>query len=529
MSRRKFYLSGVALVALICLLVHQRGVGAFGTSAHRKRQASTGGGAPSCHGESDKEQRNPLKNTHDVDGFTCSGFDIAGERDFEGSSYRVVTTRASFALKCAQADDMTWDPSSAPKLDFNEDFYTVLEVDVTVTAKELKKAYYKMVFKYHPDNRKDASEDEKKLCNQQMMVINNAYRILKEDNLRQTYDVQRKRGLYGNKAKMPRGNGRSDTPSGRPTTDRTQRRTSYSTTSDDDIDDMGWSKKNQKQYRAWSGWDVHEEAQRWAEEEEDGIFDDLDEFVNEGWFDEDMKKKLIARRKKQAQEQNPTAAARARYGDGDRKGGPTSIFEEIKDLLKEEERSQSFRRDTQRRNAEWEQQQKYTTRNTNSNLSDSPSSPINKVRRELQRLEMKVSSDHRDWGEILDKELIEERLRDLHEIKQLKLRLEELLLLQEKNGEGRYNRGDGSYGGGGYDDENSGNGNPQPRRQRSNPSGGSPGYAAGFDDDRGCDTMEEEIEDRLYQRYRRRRAAEGGGGRDGDASVENEMRRLRRL
>ena len=198
-------------------------------------------------------------------------------------------------------------------------------------------------------------------------------------------------------------------------------------------------------------------------------------------------------------------------------------------MLKEEERSQSFGRDTQRRNAEWEQQQKYTTRNTNSNLSDSPSSPINKVRRELQRLEMKVSSDHRDWGEILDKELIEERLRDLHEIKQLKLRLEELLLLQEKNGEGRYNRGDGSYGGDGYDDENSGNGNPQPRRQRSNPSGGSPGYAAGFDDDRGCDTMEEEIEDRLYQRYRRRRAAEGGGGRDGDASVENEMRRLRRL
>ena len=61
-------------------------------------------------------------------------------------------------------------------------------------AKELKKAYYKMVFKYHPDNRKDDNDDEKKLCNQQMMVINNAYRILKEKDLRSKYDVQRKRG-----------------------------------------------------------------------------------------------------------------------------------------------------------------------------------------------------------------------------------------------------------------------------------------------------------------------------------------------
>ena len=28
-------------------------------------------------------------------------------------------------------------------------------------AKELKKVYYKMVFKYHPDNRKDDNDDEK--------------------------------------------------------------------------------------------------------------------------------------------------------------------------------------------------------------------------------------------------------------------------------------------------------------------------------------------------------------------------------
>ena len=32
-----------------------------------------------------------------------------------------------------------WDPKAGPKLDFNEDYYSILEVDPTVSAKELKK------------------------------------------------------------------------------------------------------------------------------------------------------------------------------------------------------------------------------------------------------------------------------------------------------------------------------------------------------------------------------------------------------
>ena len=85
------------------------------------------------------------------------------------------------------SDDMTWDPKSGPKLDFNEDYYTVLEASPTFDAKALKKAYYLMVFKYHPDNRKNDSESEKKMCNQQMMVINNAYTKLKDPELRRIY------------------------------------------------------------------------------------------------------------------------------------------------------------------------------------------------------------------------------------------------------------------------------------------------------------------------------------------------------
>ena len=47
--------------------------------------------------------------------------------------------------------DMNWDPKEAPKLDFNEDLYSVLEVKPDCTPQELKKKYLKLVFMYHPD------------------------------------------------------------------------------------------------------------------------------------------------------------------------------------------------------------------------------------------------------------------------------------------------------------------------------------------------------------------------------------------
>jgi curved DNA-binding protein CbpA len=110
---------------------------------------------------------------------------------------------------------MNWDPKEFPKLDFNEDYYSVLDVVNTVDAKELKKAYYKLVFKYHPDNIDNAKMKE--TCNKQMMVINGAYKILKVVNLRALYDKQRKRGLSGigtgvkeNSVSIP------DTPPSRP-------------------------------------------------------------------------------------------------------------------------------------------------------------------------------------------------------------------------------------------------------------------------------------------------------------------------
>lgn len=55
-----------------------------------------------------------------------------------------------------------------------------------------------MVLQYHPDSK--TSQTEKDLANKQMMVINNAYKILKDVSLRSIYDLQRSRGLYGSNA-----------------------------------------------------------------------------------------------------------------------------------------------------------------------------------------------------------------------------------------------------------------------------------------------------------------------------------------
>lgn len=78
---------------------------------------------------------------------------------------------------------------NAPKLDPNEDYYSILETSPNASQDELKKAYYKVVFKYHPDNREEKFKD---LANQQMMNINFAYRILRDKDNRAIYDQQRK-------------------------------------------------------------------------------------------------------------------------------------------------------------------------------------------------------------------------------------------------------------------------------------------------------------------------------------------------
>ena len=93
-----------------------------------------------------------------------------------------------------------WHPSIAPKLDFNECYYSVLEVDPAIDFRGLKKAYHKLVYKYHPDRKTNPRLIA--IANNQMKVINLAYTVLRNSETREEYDRQRAAGRVGARAQI---------------------------------------------------------------------------------------------------------------------------------------------------------------------------------------------------------------------------------------------------------------------------------------------------------------------------------------
>ncbi|GAB5368587.1 hypothetical protein AAMO2058_001332300 [Amorphochlora amoebiformis] len=63
------------------------------------------------------------------------------------------------------------------------DFYEVLGVSKDASKSDIKKAYYKLAKKFHPDANKDNKEAEKKFTE-----ISNAYEVLSDDEKRSAYD-----------------------------------------------------------------------------------------------------------------------------------------------------------------------------------------------------------------------------------------------------------------------------------------------------------------------------------------------------
>lgn len=75
------------------------------------------------------------------------------------------------------------------------DYYEILEVSRDATGEQIKKSYYRLAMKYHPDRNPDSKE-----CEAKIKEINEAYDILKDSQKRAAYD------RYGHQA-FANGNG----------------------------------------------------------------------------------------------------------------------------------------------------------------------------------------------------------------------------------------------------------------------------------------------------------------------------------
>jgi len=71
------------------------------------------------------------------------------------------------------------------------DYYEVLDVSRTATDEEIKKAFRKLAFKYHPDRNRDDGAEEK------FKEVNEAYEVLSDANKRAAYDHYGHEGAEG--------------------------------------------------------------------------------------------------------------------------------------------------------------------------------------------------------------------------------------------------------------------------------------------------------------------------------------------
>lgn len=70
------------------------------------------------------------------------------------------------------------------------DYYEVLGIGPDTSAEEIKKAYHRLAFQYHPDRNRKSEEAHKK-----MEEINEAYAVLSDPIKRREYDLPRGYGI----------------------------------------------------------------------------------------------------------------------------------------------------------------------------------------------------------------------------------------------------------------------------------------------------------------------------------------------
>lgn len=75
-------------------------------------------------------------------------------------------------------------------MDKNKNYYKILGVEIDDDANKIKKAYYKLSFKLHPDKNQNPED------NILFLEAKEAYDVLKDDSLRNEYDKKSKYGRY---------------------------------------------------------------------------------------------------------------------------------------------------------------------------------------------------------------------------------------------------------------------------------------------------------------------------------------------
>ncbi|XP_068606575.1 dnaJ heat shock protein family (Hsp40) member A3a [Brachionichthys hirsutus] len=126
--------------------------------------------------------------------FTRGAETLGGDR-VRGGAGRAVTLRGFPGVRSPHALCTLFFHTSAPS-SRKQDFYHVLGVSRTATQKEIKKAYYQMAKKYHPDTNKDDPQSKEKFAQ-----LAEAYEVLSDEGKRKQYDAYGSAGFDAGQAR----------------------------------------------------------------------------------------------------------------------------------------------------------------------------------------------------------------------------------------------------------------------------------------------------------------------------------------
>uniref|UniRef100_A0A7N8YHG5 DnaJ heat shock protein family (Hsp40) member A3a n=1 Tax=Mastacembelus armatus TaxID=205130 RepID=A0A7N8YHG5_9TELE len=113
---------------------------------------------------------------------------------FCGESGKALTLKGLSGFKSPHVTCTLSFHTSAPASN-KQDFYQILGVPRTATQKEIKKAYYQMAKKYHPDTNKDDPQAKEKFAQ-----LAEAYEVLSDDVKRKQYDTYGSAGFDAGQA-----------------------------------------------------------------------------------------------------------------------------------------------------------------------------------------------------------------------------------------------------------------------------------------------------------------------------------------